>query len=192
MCVLNLEKFPENLVAFKLRAHLVPFLFKEFKSEESAFMPELKTKAVRLHKTSSLSRNIGLIHSQYEKNTALYDYRLQFSVHLGQGGKKYESSLYKTRKDVHELLSFTAEDNQYINGFFEDIFRTAFIYYVKGSRRYTDAGIREIINDFMDEYDLLEVGFDTETLRILYYRETGKENSLSRFQHKIANRVTNY
>jgi len=155
-------------------------------------MPELKTKAVRLHKTSSLSRNIGLIHSQYEKNTALYDYRLQFSVHLGQGGKKYESSLYKTRKDVHELLSFTAEDNQYINGFFEDIFRTAFIYYVKGSRRYTDAGIREIINDFMDEYDLLEVGFDTETLRILYYRETGKENSLSRFQHKIANRVTNY
>tara|TARA_R110002050_G_scaffold69507_2_gene150336 strand:+ start:18281 stop:18850 length:570 start_codon:yes stop_codon:yes gene_type:complete len=180
------------LSPFKLRDHLVPFLFNEFKSEETVEMPYLKTKAIKLNKTSSLSRTINLVHSKYEDNTQVYDYRIQFSIKMVRGGKKYESALYKTRKDQHELLCFSDNDNQFINGFFEDIFRMAFIFYVNGSKQFTTCGIKEVINDFIDTYDLLELGFDTETLRILYYRETGKENKLTRFQHKIANRVNNY
>jgi len=190
MCLLNLETPP--LVPFRLRDHLVPFLFNEFKSEESVVMPNLQTKSIKLHKTSSLSRTIALVHERYEEKPQQYDYRIQFSVRQVRGGKKFESSLYKTRKEGFEIMCFTESENQYINGFFEDIFRTAFIYYVNGSRQFTTDGIKAVINDFIDEYDLLELGFDTETLRILYYRENGKENKLTRFQHRISNRVNNY
>lgn len=192
MCLLKLESFEKELLPFRLRDHLVPFLFNEFKTEEAAIMPNLITKAIKLHKTSSLSRTINLVHSKYEDNTHLYDYRIQFSIKMVRGGKKYESALYKTLKDEHERMYFSETDNQYINGFFEDIFRTAFIYYVNGSKQFTACGIKEVINDFIDTYDLLELGFDTETLRVLYYRETAKEHKLTRFQHKISNRVNNY
>lgn len=181
-----------QLVPFRLRDHLVPFLFNEFKAEEVVMMPRLQTKAIKLNRTSSICRIINLIHAKYEENTHLYDYRIQFSIRMVQGGKKFESSLFKSRKDVHEILRFTESDNTYINSFFEDIFRTAFIFYVNGSKQFTNIGVKEVINDFMDEYDLLELGFDTEALRILYYRETSKENKLTRFQHKKSNRVTNY
>ncbi|KAA2218263.1 hypothetical protein [Maribacter flavus] len=189
MCCLANE---HELIPFRLRDHLVPFLFNEFKCEEAVVMPRLKTKAIKLHKTSSICRLINMVHSKYEENTHLYDYRIQFSIRIVKGGKKYDSALFKTRKDEHELLQFTEYDNNYINGFFEDIFRTAFIFYVNGSKQFTSVAIKEVINDFMDEYDLLELGFDTESLRILYYRETGKENKLTRFQHKSSNRVNNY
>ena len=192
MCLLKTALDPDVLVPFRLRDHLVPFLFNEFKSEETVVMPRLQTKAVKLNKKSSLCRIISLVHGRYENDPQLYDYRIQFSIKMVRGGKQYESSLYKTKKEFHEMLSFTEHENQYINGFFEDIFRTAFIYYVNGSRRFTSDAIKEVINDFIDEYDLLELGFDVETLRILYYRETGKENKLSRFQHQMANRVHNY
>lgn len=170
----------------------MPFLFNEFKAEEVVTMPRLQTKAIKLNRTSSICRIINLIHDKYEEDTQLYDYRIQFSIRMVQGGKKFESSLYKTKKDIHQILRFTEADNNYINSFFEDIFRTAFIFYVNGSKQFTTIGIKEVINDFMDEYDLLELGFDTETLRILYYRETAKENKLTRFQHKKSNRVINY
>lgn len=189
MCLLKEEA---NLVAFRLRDHLVPFLFNEFKAEEMVSMPRLDTKSIKLNRTSSICRIINLIHAKYEDAAHLYDYRIQFSIKSVRGGKKFESALYKTRKDVHEVLCFTEADNNYINSFFEDIFRTAFVYYVSGSKQFTNISIKEVINDFMDEYDLLELGFDTETLRVLYYRESGKEHKLTRFQHKKSNRVINY
>lgn len=180
------------LFPFRLRDHLVPFLFNEFISEEVVVMPNLKTKAIKLVKTSSLSRTIALVHSRYELNHDLYEYRIQFSIKTVRGGKQYESALYKGKNNDQQQLCFSEADNLYINGFFEDIFRTAFIYYVNGSRQFTEYGVREVINDFMDTYDLLELGFDTETLRILYYRETGGQNKLSRFQNQMSNRVYNF
>ena len=182
----------QGLQAFKLRDHLVPFLFKEFKAEEEVAMPNLQTKSIKLHKTSSLSRTINLVHRQYEDDTHKYDYRIHFKIRTVRGGRKYDGALYKTYKDSFEKLYFSAADNQYINGFFEDLFRNAFVFYVNGSKQFSEMAIRAVINDFIDEYDLLELGFDTEALRMLYYRETAKENKLTRFQHKIANRVYNY
>lgn len=182
----------KELLPFRLRDHLVPFLFNEFKAEEVVVMPNLQTKAIKLNRKSSLFRIINLVHSKYESSTEGYDYRLQFSIKMQKGGRRYESALYKTKGTVHEIISFDARDSQNINAFFEDIFRTAFIYYVNGSKQFTSSAVKEVIDDFMDEYDLLELGFDSESLRVLYYRETGKENKLSRFQHQIANRVTNY
>lgn len=182
----------KELLAFKLRDHLVPFLFNEFKAEEVVSMPNLETKAIKLNRKSSLFRIINLVHSKYETTVTQYDYRLQFSAKMVRGGRRYESALYKTNGKLHELLSFDARDNQNINGFFEDIFRTAFVYYVNGSRQFTKSAITKVIRDFMDEYDLLELGFDEESLRVLYYRENGKQNKLSRFQHQIANQVYNY
>lgn len=189
---MKLETFEKELVPFRLRDHLVPFLFNEFKTEESVVMPDFLTKVIKLHKTSSLSRTINLVHSKYEDNTHLYDYRIQFSIKTVRGGKKYESFIYKTQKDVHEMMCFSKADNQYINGFFEDIFRTAFIYYVNGAKQFAGSGTTKAVNDFIDRYDLLELGFDTEALRVLYYRETAKEHKLTRFQHRISNRVYNH
>jgi len=191
----------KELEPFKLRDHLVPFLFDEFKSEQTVIMPGLKTKAIKLNRRSSLCRIITMVHARYDEKVCVepnspgitYDYKLQFSIKMGLGGMKYESSLYKSYKHIYEKLYFSKSDNQVVNGFFEDIFRTAFIYYVSSAKDDAKCGnIRAAINRFMDKYELLELGFDNEALRVLYYRETGKENKLSRFQHKMANKVYNF
>lgn len=178
--------------AFSLRDHLVPFFFNEFKSEETVVMPDVKTKAIKLHQNSSLCRIINLVHSRYEKDTERFEYKIQFTIKQERGIKRYHSILYKNFKSNFNVLSFLPSDNMFINGFFEDIFRTAFLYYVSGYNDVAElGGVSAAINDFMDKYELLETGFDPEALRILYYRAK-KENKLSRFQHKMANRVTNY
>ena len=189
---MKITKETIELFPFRLRDHLVPFLFNEFKSEESVVMPDITSKAIKLNKKSSLCRIISLVHSRYENHTESYDYKIQFSIKQVRGGIQYESSLYKIRKQVFERMSFSASDNKIINGFFEDIFRTAFLYYVNGSKKYTIDNIKLAINDFIDHYDLLELGFDSESLRALYYRENGDTEKLSRFQYQMTNRVNNY
>lgn len=177
---------------FKLRDHLVPFLFNEFKSEQAVLMPGLKTKVIKLNRRSSLCRIITLVHEKYEINLRPYDYKIQISIKRVRGGIRYSSSLYKSYKNIYEKLCFTESDNYFINGFFEDIFRSNFVYYVKGGKSTESGRIKDLINDFIDEYDLLELGFDYEAMRVLYYRETAKDTKLSRFQHKITNRIQNY
>jgi hypothetical protein len=179
------------LVPFSLRDHLVPFFFNEFKSQETVVMPDVRTKAIKLNKHSSLCRIIGLVHARYEADVFKYEYKIQFTIKEVNGIKRYQSILYKNYKHIFLPLAFERADNLFVNGFFEDIFRTAFLYYVTGYNEVANmGGVTEAINDFMDKYELLETGFDPEALRVLYYRER-KSNKLSRFQHKIANRVTN-
>jgi len=169
----------------------VPFFFNEFKSEETVVMPDMRTKAIKLNFHSSLCRIIDLVHSRYEDSAHRYEYKIQFTIKEERGVKRYNSVLYKFHKHIYEPLSFERADNLFINGFFEDIFRTAFLYYVSGYNEVAELdGVTNAINAFMDEYELLETGFDPEALRVLYYRQR-KGHKLSRFQHKIANRVTN-
>jgi len=180
-----------ELLPFSLRDHLVPFFFNEFKSHETVVMPDVRTKAIKLNKHSSLCRIIGLVHSRYEEDTQRYEYKLQFKIKEERGIKRYQSVLYKNHRNIFEPLAFERADNLFINGFFEDIFRTAFLYYVSGYSELAQHGtVTAAIHDFMDKYELLETGFDPEALRVLFYRERN-DNKLSRFQHKIANRVTN-
>ncbi len=181
-----------ELFAFSLRDHLVPFFFNEFKSEETVQMPDLNSKAIRLYRMSSLCRVISLVHSRYEEECSKYDYKIQFVITTKKSVKRYNSMLYKVYKNEFEILEFSKADNNFINGFFEDMFRTAFLYYVSGyNGKENPGGITAAINDFAEQYGLEQLGFDLESLRVLWYRNRNSVK-LGRFQNRMANRVHNY
>jgi len=185
-------KFQKSTQIFSLRDHLVPFFFNEFKSEELVKMPGIETKAVKLYKKSSLCRMISLVHTRYEEDTSKYEYKLQFTINYSKGVKKYNSLLYKCHRDKFTVLKFSVLDNNFINGFFEDLFRMSYLYFITGyTENVTSELLSEAIRSFSDRYGLQDTGVDFDALRALWYRNKD-EMKLSRFQKQMANRVINY
>ena len=182
----------KELNPFSLRDHLVPFFFNEFKSEELVKMPGMQTKAVKLYQKSSLCRMIGLVHSKYEEDTYKYEYKLQFTINYNKGVKKYNSILYKCYKESFCALNFSTTDNNFINGFFEDLFRMSYLYFITGyTENVTSEVLSEAIRSFSDRYELQDTGVDFDALRALWYRNRD-QMKLSRFQNQMSNRVVNY
>lgn len=176
---------------FKLRDHLVIFLFNEFKSEQSVLYKNIKTKAIKIDNKSSLGRIIRAISEKYNYPSPDY-FKIQFTIRFAEGRKKYEGQLFKQIKEDFLPMEMTEFDINTINAFFEDLFRTCFVFYVDGfCMADPNKKMRNVINTFIEEYQLDDVGFDTEALRVLYYREKKKLHKLSRFQKQCTNRAIN-
>ena len=103
---------------------------------------------------------------------------------------KYSGKVYTDVSGTKEILMMEEFRVIDFNSLLEDMFRVSMIYFIDGC---TSAGMSILgaINKFIDKYDLHEVGFDTEAIRMLYFREK-KTPNLFRFQSQSSNRVLNY
>src|SRR5690606_38863048 len=122
-------------------------------------------KAIKINNKSSLGRIIRVISEKYNYKTP-GNFKIQFTIRYTDGRKKYEGSLFKQVKNEYFPLEISDFDANTINAFFEDIFRMSFIFYIDGIvKADPKMPMRRAINYFIEEYELDDVGFDTEALR---------------------------
>lgn len=174
-----------NVVPVKIRRHLIPFFYKEFKGIEALYLNK-KVKACKIDDKSSL----GFMILTAIKRTDLPVKPSKYYVYITYDNR-FESKIYAIEKSKTHWLKVPEEINERINSILEDQFRIAFIYMVKGMLvSNPDLKVKDAIAHFMIEYELDENGYDYESMRKLLNR--GAAFKLSRLQSKIANRVMNY
>ena len=176
------------MVPVKIRDHFVPFLFREFEGKEASYSIRTAKSIVFLPSSSLTSYLYAQIN--YKKTKRRQDKFLIFLTIDQTVPKTYSGMVYVQKDGVKEKLFLQEQQVRDFNNLIEDIFRMALTYYIDGCLE-CDLPLYKAIDRFIDKYDLLEVGFDFETLRGLYYREK-KTSKLFRFQSKSANRVLNY
>jgi len=163
-----------NIAPIHIRPHLVPFFFKEFEGKEAAYLGK-KVTAIKVASFSSLGHMMRLFTMQVPKEGKSTDhFNIYLSVEDTPDGKKYEGNYYRYHSGPDSFLDLPQDVHDAINDLMEDIFRMAFISFIDGYMIAPKAVIIQGINTFIDKYDLLEVGFSTESMRTLYYREKKK------------------
>lgn len=182
-----------SVVPITVRAHLVPFFFKESEGKEYAYGNK-KVKAVLFSSTvSTVGRIIRLLMIKSEKPLKVDNFNLCLSIIDEGNGKRYQGQFYKHVSGRNSFLALPKEAGDDINDLLEDIFRMAFFSYVQGCiENNGEAIVVNAINKFIDKYDLLEFGFSNDTLRRLYYREKKNNKLIARYQNKKTNRILNY
>ncbi|OIQ22030.1 MAG: hypothetical protein BM557_01230 [Flavobacterium sp. MedPE-SWcel] len=180
-----------SIVPVHIRPHLIPFFFKEFEGEQATYLNKEVT-AIKISTRSSLGKMIRMFMIKAETPVKSEFYQLYLSVADTPSGKAFEGTAYSFESGSKSFLELPPDVNKVINDLLEDIFRITFVFFVQGYMHHGKPNITKAINEFIDMYDLLEVGFCNEKLRQLYYREKRKNKKVSRLQFRIANRVTNY
>jgi hypothetical protein len=177
-----------QLSPVEIRSHLIPFLFKEFEGKEANYMGT-QVSSIRFTPSSSISKYL-YTQIDYQKKRERQD---QFLLYLTVEKKKrlqYKGVVYIDQQGVKSALLMLPERIKAFNDLIEDIFRISFIYYIDASLD-NKGSLKESIDKFIDKYDLLEFGFDNESLRRLYYRQK-KTKKLTRLQYQSSNQVHNY
>lgn len=104
-------------------------------------------------------------------------FQLYLSVSDTPKGKVFEGTAYLFESGSNNFLELPSDATKVINALMEDVFRTAFIYFIDGYMKTPKAELVTAINLFIDEYELLEFGFSYETMRKIYYREKKKDEN---------------
>ena len=168
-------------VPVHIKPHLVAFFFKETEGEEINYL-NYRAKSITLAFSSSISKFLRISLQKADVPVKLDQYRMLLSI---SDKNVYKGSIYKLVDDKKHFLSLPQEVNDDINNLLEDIFRIAFVYYILGRTESGDKNcITPAINNFIENYDLFECGFDTEGLRRYFYREIEKDAILSRLTKK--------
>lgn len=168
-------------VPINIKPHLVSFFFREMEGEEINYL-NYRAKAITLAFSSSINKIIRISLQKADIPVKLNNYRMLLSI---SDKREYKGSIYKIDSDKKHFLCLPEEINNDINDLLEDIFRIAFVYYVMGHAE-SDSKKQVIIaiNKFIDNYELLEFGFDQESLRRYYYREMNNNYTMSRLARK--------
>lgn len=182
---------PNTIVPVKLRPHLIPFFYKEFKADSEAHYLNSRVKACKIVVNSSIGKMIRI---SLEKSH--YPIRPQkFYIYFSLPEKikdKSTAQIYQTVNGSNSFLKVPRKVAEDINDLFEDLFRIQFVNTIKTALKYSETiKIETVILDFMKEYCLDEYGFRLDTLRRLYMRYANKP-ALNRMQSKSSNRVYNY
>ncbi|MFT5760941.1 hypothetical protein [uncultured Flavobacterium sp.] len=178
----------QELVHTNIRPHLVSFFMKEFNGIEASYEGR-KVMYVRFLPSSSIAKYLYELINYKRKR----DKQDQFLLFLSLEKKKtfqYSGLLYIDQEGVKSPLLLETKKAKHFNDLLEDMFRVSFVFFINGSVR-SGLEVRDAINSFIDDYELLDCGFDNETLRGLYYRQK-KTKILSRFQVQSSNQVLNY
>jgi hypothetical protein len=192
----NLPPLPQKkeetiVVPVKLRPHLIPFFYQEFKEEVAAHYLQHKVKACKLSATSSLGKIIRITLEKSKQPIKPQKYYVYFSIPTKIS--KCTAQVYVTEKGKTSFLKVPEKVALHINEIFEDLFRYTFVTRINNVLKYApDLKLDNLILDFMKEYDLEEFGFRLDSMRHLYHREKKKAFFLSRFQSQCSNRVYNY
>ena len=185
------KEVAEKLIPVQIRPHLIPFLYKEMEGTEANYMSR-RTKSIKIYPFSSLGK---FFYSQMSQYGAIgkQDQLMLYLVIEKKSLNVYYGYLYASIKKVNDMVYMEEYQVKEINNLIEDIFRISFIYYVDGFLEHNAMGqITQGIDRFIEKYDLLELGFNTDGLRRLYYREKAKGAQMSRMQYQSATRVNNF
>lgn len=176
------------LIPVQIRPYLIPFFFKELEGTEARYLNK-KVKAVNITGVSSLGSIIRLLLVRADLPQPID--KVSIFLHMQESLKKeYRGTLFKVHSGKTNFLKVPEEVAKIINDLLEDYFRISFIYYLEGYKKANpNAKIRPGIEDFMEEYELYEFGFNVNMLRTLYYREKNKNTKLSRIQYKVPPRI---
>ncbi len=175
-----------------IRPQLVPFLFKEFEGKQAHYDSRTVKSVVFLPSSSITS----YLHAQinYTKD---YSVKIKQSKYLfyfivdQKKTKTFSGEVFIDKGGVKESLYMSEQKVRDFNNLLEDMFRVSMIFYVDACVEHAKISVPQALEKFIEKYDLYEVGFDIEALRVLYFREK-KTSNLYRFQSKSANRVMNY
>ncbi len=181
----------QSIVPVKIRQHLIPFFYQEFKGREAYYLNK-KVKACKITMTSSIGKmfRITLEKSGYPIKVEKFNIYISVSDELDT---KYSAQMYKCVSGKYSFLKVPEKVAEDLNDILEDQFRIAFVYTIKTAAKYAPGiKIKDLISDFMIEYKLDEFGYRLESMRTLYNRELLKNASMSRMQSKVSNRVLNY
>lgn len=168
----------ENLV---IRPNLVPFLYEEMEGKQAKYQQQ-EVLFVQLAISSSLVKFIS--NKLESKKSSLIMYlKVHKKKHNTYSGEIYE----KTSKGIEPLL---VPKNIVIdfNNLLEDMFRISLVFYINGAVEF-GFSVCKAIDKYIEKYNLLEVGYDSEAIRQMYYRNQKK---LKRVQHQSSNRTYNH
>jgi hypothetical protein len=176
------------LIPLNIKPYLVPFFFKELEGAEARYLNK-KVKAINITNVSSLGNIIRMFLVKSEL-PARFD-KICFFLQIQESVKKeYKGSVFKVDSGKRSFLKVPEEVSNMVNDLLEDYFRISFIYYLEGYKKSNpNPKIRPAIENFMQEYDLYEFGFTSQSLRTMYYREQRKSRKLSRIQYKTSSRA---
>lgn len=170
------------LVPFKILPHLLIFFFKEFEGVHRRYAGR-ECKAVRLLPSSTIGKYIinNLVKIAYPvKNINSFNIFIEIE-NVKDRTVIVSHNVYKKECLTNSFLELPEDNIKDVNEMLDNIFRTAFYYYVSGSSR-NGQKITEAINQFISEYELYQFDFlNFEQLRQLYYRMKS-EGGISRFQ----------
>jgi hypothetical protein len=173
-----------------LRDHLIPFFFKEMEGI-TATQDGQKVKMVRLLPSSSLANYLYALIDYERKNN--YFPNDKFLLYLSITKKSvftFSGTVYIDVKGIKSELMLPLEKVRELNNLLEDIFRTALVCFIDGMR-YAKMEIKQGVDSFMELYNLIEYGFEHETIRKMYY-EQKKKAICSRFQIRSSNKVIGF
>lgn len=184
---------PRTLIPANIRPHLVAFLFMEFRGVD-ANIEGRKAKAIKVSTRNSLGKIIRLLVQKTDRKKACDEsHSIYLSITEQKSGTEYFGRIYRYSDGRSSFLELPEEGVRIINDHLESVFRTSMMFFLLGWE--SKGGEKEVqkgLNKFMDQYRLLEFGFDPESLRRNFYRWKKQEQRLSFFANKASNRVKNY
>lgn len=172
----------------RIRSHLVLFFRNECVGKEASYAGK-SVMSARFFPSSSIARYLYNL-TDYQRKYSSQDVFFLF-LEIEKTNFKYQGTLYVDQGGVKKPVELTGDQIRAFNDLLEDIFRLSFIFYVEACVA-NGISISTAINQFIEKYELLECGFEPETLRALYKREKKKGSKLSRFQTQSSNMVLNY
>lgn len=177
-------------IPVKLRDHLIPFFFQELDGITASHDGQ-KVKMIRLLPSSSLANYLyALIDYEKKSNDFPNDNFLLYLSIERKNSFSFSGTVYVDQKGIKSELVLTLEKVRELNNLLEDIFRTALVCFIDGMR-YARMTVRKGVEAFMEIYNLLEYGFEPETIRKMYY-EQKKKTVLNRFQIRSSNKVIGF
>lgn len=192
---LNISAFPltlphlqmANTIPLNIRPHLIPFFYREFVGEEAKYLNK-KVKAAKISVNSSLGKQIVEALKKADYPVKPEKFNMYITVSLDGVKKNYSAKFYKFISGEYCFLKVNQDLNETINNILEDYFRIAFVYAIEFAEKFVpDVTIKQMIEAFMVEYELDNHGYTVDSMRRLLDR--GRENKISRIQHKPANRI---
>lgn len=182
----------EENVPVLIRPQLVPFLFKEFEGKQAHYDSRTVKSVVFLPSSSITSYLYTQInYTKNPKSIIKQDKFLFYFIVDQKKTKTFSGTVFIDKEGVKETLYMSEQKVRDFNNLLEDMFRVSMIFYVDACVEAAGMSVPKALEKFIDKYDLYEVGFDIEALRVLYFREK-KTSNLYRFQSKSANRVMNF
>ena len=173
-----------------IRPQLVPFLFKEFEGKQAHY--DCRTvKSVVFLPSSSITSYLYTQINYTQLSKTKQDKFLFYFIVDQKKQKTFSGTVFIDRDGVKEALLMSEQKVRDFNNLLEDMFRVSMIFYVDACVEVAKISVPKALEQFIDKYDLEEVGFDIEALRVLYFREK-KTSNLYRFQSKSANRVYHF
>lgn len=182
----------QSIVPIHVRAHLIPFFYKEFQGKEVVYRNK-KVKACQINMNSSIGFLLQVTLEKSAGPISNQKFNMFISVSNLDGKNTAEARLYKCVSGKYSFLKVPEKINERINDLLEDQFRIAFVYYVEGMLASNpDMLVKNAIGAFMEKYELDESGFELRALWRMLSREQKKDRRLGRMQNMSANRTLNY